>query len=609
MFLKSLSLAFGFYLLVSCGDVGTQKQKINEVSNKVVRQSDDIEKKTPENDENIKKDGIDQAKNTKEQEDHSGTEQENEFSEEDSLGLAETIDSIPALILEDGIKEGNTPLCELEDSPDSDGFCAKSEEFESDGVGFICSKQRYSLTKTPNQLVAINPFADTLWPGSLIQSKPLMEGILNPVPVGERSSGSITMAIATDTTGVFSKDVITPSLATTTEAIKEILNTNINIDTPAKFYYKLTQVYSNKQLAVAVGLHVDTPFNFDIQTSLKFNSKEVKNRILIDFTQEYYTIAYAPKDGVKGFFNSKLQPSELSAFMGEGNPLAYISSVSYGRKIFLLFESEASMSDLETAIKASFKGYGVTVGGDLAVKNKKILSESQVKAYVIGGNAEDALEALNTPDEETGGTIVNLKQLMADGANFSKGNPGVPISYTVRHVKDASQIKLVLNTDYEARECTPVASVDNPMVWTLKVSLEEVAIDKENSFCDFGNEGEFSSCLKVAVGDTDEIDVFCNNETRKAKPGQVLTYGQSNHSTLIEVKQSPGQKLSILGHVREHDGNNFEEVVNFSKTFTLNQNYEWTDWSEINQVSGVKRGCKANLTYKLEWVDRFLSSN
>lgn len=602
---------------ISCGDFGTPKQKIKEVKHVSSHHSDDV---------NVGTDGLqDSGPQNEQQEGVPGTDLEeiaekeisspesnadsNTSIDEDAFNLANSIDSIAALRVGEGVKEGNVPLCGMEDSTDADGFCPKSEEFESNGVGFVCSKQKYSLTKTPNELVAINPYADTLWPGSLIQSKPLMEGILNPVPLAGRSTGSITMAIATDTSGVFSKEVTEPSLASTTEAIKDILNTNINIDTPAKFYYKLTQVYSNKQLAVAVGLHVDTPFNFDIQTSLEFNSKEVKNRILIDFTQAYYTIAYTPKYGIKGFFKDGVKLNELDAFMGVGNPLAYISSVTYGRKIFLLFESDSSMSDLEGAIKASFKGYGVTVGGDLAVKNKKIMSESQIKAYVIGGNAEDALEALNTPDEETGGTIVNLKQLMSDGANFSKGNPGVPVSYTVRHVKDASQIKLVLNTEYEARECASAGNVNNPMTWTLKVSLEEVAIDKENGFCDFGNEGEFSSCLKVAIGEDAETPIFCNNETRKAKPGQILTYGQSNHSALIQVKQSPGQNIRVFGNVREHDGSNFEEVVNFSKNFTLNQNYEWTDWSEINQVSGVKRGCKANLKYKLEWVDRFLSSN
>ena len=618
---KYLLLPFFWLLSISCGDTGIQKKKLIKISSNLVDdtpQPDTLDgTANPTSDE---QDNSTSSENVEQETSNLPNENEEETdnlvakpqfpSEEDAFNLANSIDSISAISLGAGIEEGNIPLCAMEDTMDANGFCPKSEQFESGGVGFVCSKQKYSLTKTPNQLVAINPYADTLWPGSLIQSKPLMEGILNPVPLDGRSTGSITMAIATDTAGVFSKEIAEPSLASTTEAIKEILSTNVNIDTPAKFYYKLTQVHSNKQLAVAIGLHVDTPFNFDIQTSLEFNSKEVKNRILIDFTQEYYTIAYTPKHGIKGFFKDSVNPNQLDAFMGEGNPLAYISSVTYGRKIYLLFESEASMSDLEGAIKASFQAYGgVTVGGDLAVKNKKVMSESQVKAYVIGGNAEDALEALNTPDEETGGTIVNLKQLMSDGANFSKGNPGVPVSYTVRHVKDASQIKLVLNTDYEARECAPVGSVNNPMTWTLKVSLEEVAIDRENGFCDFGNEGEFSSCLKVAIGDNPETPIFCNNETRKAKPGQVLTYGQSNHSALIEVKQSPGQVVKVLGNVREHDGNNFEEVVNFAKDFTLNQNYEWTDWSEVNQVIGVKRGCKANLKYKLEWIDRYLSSN
>jgi hypothetical protein len=48
-----------------------------------------------------------------------------------------------------------------------------------------------------------------------------------------------------------------------------------------------------------------------------------------------------------------------------------------------------------------------------------------------------------------------IRTFLVSGANFDSNNPGVPISYTIRHLTDASQVKLALTTEYTAKDCVP----------------------------------------------------------------------------------------------------------------------------------------------------------
>ena len=73
-----------------------------------------------------------------------------------------------------------------------------------------------------------------------------------------------------------------------------------------------------------------------------------------------------------------------------------------------------------------------------------------MKAYGLGGNAELAINAVTGNDQ-----FEKIRTFLVSGANFDKDNPGVPISYTIRHLTDASQVKLALTTEYTAKDCVP----------------------------------------------------------------------------------------------------------------------------------------------------------
>ncbi len=81
---------------------------------------------------------------------------------------------------------------------------------------------------------------------------------------------------------------------------------------------------------------------------------------------------------------------------------------------------------------------------------KSILQKPSTSAIPIGGNAEAASEAVKA---QNFGDLFRI--ITGSNAVYSKSNPGVPIAYTVRFLKDNNVAKMGYITDYTATECTP----------------------------------------------------------------------------------------------------------------------------------------------------------
>ncbi len=315
------------------------------------------------------------------------------------------------------------------------------------GTTYQCKYTDYSLTKVPEKFVALNPNADVLWPGSLVQGKSMAGGILDPIPV-KRAPGTITLTLASGGGGPFFKKIDEPSLSSATQAQNEIL-ANYTGKTPAKFSYSFESIYSSEQLAVAVDANVQGT-NWSAAASLSVDKNDEKSRYLIQFSQEYFTMAFDAPQGAAGVFDKSVTAEDLMPYAAAGNPPVYVSGVTYGRIFYILFESTASSVDLEAAVKGSYSGPSIGGSVSAAASWKKTINESTIKAYGLGGNAELAINAVTGTDQ-----FEKIRTFLVSGANFDKDNPGVPISYTIRNLTDASQVKLALTTEYTAKDCVP----------------------------------------------------------------------------------------------------------------------------------------------------------
>jgi thiol-activated cytolysin len=327
----------------------------------------------------------------------------------------------------------------------------------TDGTELRCTQTDYSLTKVPERFVALNPNADVLWPGSLVQGKSMASGILDPIPV-DRAPGAITLTIASGGGGPFFRELPRPSLSSATQAVNDILST-YGGKTPAKFSYSFSSIHSMEQLGVAVDANVKGT-NWSAAAALSFDKSDSKSRMLIQFTQEYYTMAYDPPKGAAGVFGEGVTDKDLAPYVGAGNPPVYVASVTYGRIFYLLFESTASQTELEAAVKGSYSGGAISADASVSARWKQTVDQSTVRAYGLGGNAQSAIAAATGWDVSAGTGAVSqhdaIKKFLTEGATFDKDNPGVPISYTIRYLADGSQVRLALTTEYTAKNCVPV---------------------------------------------------------------------------------------------------------------------------------------------------------
>ncbi len=91
---------------------------------------------------------------------------------------------------------------------------------------------------------------------------------------------------------------------------------------------------------------------------------------------------------------------------------------------------------------------GVNGTGTINATYDEILRNSSITVVTIGGNAEVASEAVTA---EGPGSLTPI--ITGKNAVYGRDNPGVPIAYTIRYLKDNSFAKMGYATDYRIMQC------------------------------------------------------------------------------------------------------------------------------------------------------------
>ena len=104
---------------------------------------------------------------------------------------------------------------------------------------------------------------------------------------------------------------------------------------------------------------------------------------------------------------------------------------------------------LQGALKQATQG-GVTASGDLQAKYDDILKNATFTAVAIGGGTE-AVEPIFSG--AVSGDLQGLKEYF-NAARYARNNPGLPIAYVVRFLKDNVFATIGSTSDYTQLECT-----------------------------------------------------------------------------------------------------------------------------------------------------------
>ena len=206
---------------------------------------------------------------------------------------------------------------------------------------------------------------------------------------------------------------------------------------PARMQYESTSAYSMNQLKAKFGSDFEK-VGVNLKIDFEAVNKGEKQVEVVDFKQIYYTANFDAPKNPSDVFAPGVTVDQLKARGIDGKtPPVYVSSVSYGRQMYVKFETTSKSTELKAAINAVIKGVPIKPESEWA----RVLKDTTVTVSIVGGNADGAARVVT-------GTVEDLKKLIQEGATFSTQNPAVPISYKTAFLKDNQVATIQSNTDY-----------------------------------------------------------------------------------------------------------------------------------------------------------------
>ena len=303
----------------------------------------------------------------------------------------------------------------------------------------VVEKVKKSLSNGSSD-VAINSNGD-IYLGALFKvNQDLLENKPQQISL-DRSKGRISV----DLPGMVGGDSYVdanPTVSGMQEGVNTLLNRwhekyAAKNATPARMQYESTSAYSMNQLKAKFGSDFEK-----VGANLKFDFEAVnkgeKQIEVVDFKQIYYTANFDAPKNPSDVFAPGVTVDQLKARgIDEKTPPVYVSSVSYGRQMYVKFETTSKSTELKAAINAVIKGVPIKAESEWA----RVLKNTTVTVSIVGGNADGAARVVT-------GTVEDLKKLIQEGATFSTQNPAVPISYKTAFLKDNQVATIQSNTDY-----------------------------------------------------------------------------------------------------------------------------------------------------------------
>ena len=396
-----------------------------------------------------------------------------------------------------------------------------------------CVHRRYEGTTHFENLVSFDPNADTLWPGAMVQTDGLDHGLLAPIGLPRRE-GTITLtgADVDNASGedAFSRTIDAPSLAQTQAAIASILGGG-DVHLAAKASFVAEQAYSLQEAALKAGVSADW-MTGSVKTSFEGDWTTSRTTFVVRFVQSYYTVSFAAPLAPEQAFTPEVTVEDAAVYMGDGNPPGYVSSVSYGRMLFVKVESDAEASDVKSAIDAVFSLGTVDASASLSADVKKVMNESTVTVFALGGNPNDAVEIMTSSEDRA----ERLREYFGEGAQYSTDSPGVPISYTVRRLADNQTTVVASSLDYEIPDCSAAPQ---------SVFIQLDGFDVPNNGEAIGK-AEIDYAVWVERDGQDEL--IAQGSASKVPDGGSIAINQEH---VLELVQTQGEELRIHAEVSE----------------------------------------------------------
>lgn len=417
-----------------------------------------------------------------------------------------------------------------------------------------------------NEYLNLQPTTEILFPGQLVDIGAGFNSF-RPIIAG-RDSLVISISLSADSGKSSSNVIKDPSkLGNVRATINDLLNSVAPESTPASINFEISSVKSVEEIDQQLGANVGA-YGVKITGAYNFSDKEIKTRQLIKYTQIYYSIEMDLPQSPCDLFNP-IPSLETAEELMNGSSPTYISSVKYGRSVYFMIESTENEDKVEKALNVAFNRWGVEAGIDFSREDRAVLEKTTIKAYIIGGSADQAVKVFADKME-------GLETFITEDANFSLETPGVPISYTLRFLKDNSVAKSVLASKYSISDCEEI--------FEEKVLVSNNTVQNPYDGCpikyhgdnEFGNpavnisgkielkirEDKKAVIAKINVHFDEPVPDNHEKDTRARLEDEIIAYELREHDKeIVAILSDP---ISYIDYTPNSNGNH---VIPFSSDF------------------------------------------
>jgi thiol-activated cytolysin len=409
---------------------------------------------------------------------------------------------------------------------------------------YECYKTQYKAAPGFDELLALDPSSDVIFPGAMLEGNSIPTGEYIPINVDR---APITLSISLQNlSGSPIIEIQDPKLSTVREGIKSILDQDVVSATPAKINFEITEVYSQEHLSIALGANYRAAGN-SVQSSFDFNSSQYNNKFVLKYLQVYYTIDMDSPTNPSDLFKNIPDVSELGA-----TAPVYVSSIAYGRMVLYTIETNRSKSEVNAAFNATFNSGGADVEGSY----KSVIEESNIKALVIGGSGASASQSIQGPNQ--------VYNYITEGGDYSKDSPGAPLSYKLRFIKKGTPVaRVVLSSEYNVRTCEFVSPTYKMKINYVKcIDCPEIG-DPEI----YGNLTAQAYINNSKFGTAATWNKTSENAV-EVKDGKEYPIGTSKNVTLYRPNQE-SDFIKVSGWIKERDAGDDDDFGADSEDITL----------------------------------------
>ncbi len=345
--------------------------------------------------------------------------------------------------------------------PDTDEALGNpiTEEVTIDEVEYNETVTPYSITRTPNEIVTLNPDVEVLWVGSLLQGDGYAGGLgsLQELPIRQRSPLTVAIDLLT---GDNTRDVADPDQASVNRAIGDLVQAAQDAGHTAgsDIYYTKETTHSLDQAAIKMGISASY-MSATIKTSLEASMSNEMRTVTAYFVQNMFTASMVLPQTPNEVFSEDFTEDHLAeqqdrGRMGPDNLPVYVSSITYGRVLIFTFSSTAMETEIKATLSAVYNGG--QFGGELSGEYQNILEHAEISVVAVGGDAEHAIGLIRTN---------NLSEYFDSDTAITSAKP---ISYTVRNLADNTIAKVSETTEYNLREYVPAELVVTGGVYRIR---------------------------------------------------------------------------------------------------------------------------------------------